>query len=192
MRARFPLVLTAIVLAGLLLAIPRALPSRPTIAIRDLVADTSLLPDPWSGFPLKTETVDTPYSYGSMRNVSASWALSEGLWPYFGEWILEYRSPMPAAIAFNVSISLATRSEPGIKQYDPHWDYLSEYADQARIGCTDVGTGVPIKPEICKAQLRYGQYIVLVTMSQPPVDRESFLRAVALVDQYVGVHLESN
>jgi hypothetical protein len=175
--------------AVLLLAIQVALPPRPTVPLAGLIAQTPLLPDPWRGFPLTTDIITPQYSYGSVQNVSTVWAETVGLWPSFDQWILEYPSPFAAAYAFSVSMPLGNRSEPGIRQYTPNWRYESPYGDQARTNCTDVGTGVPVVPEGCRAYIRYGQYVLVITIFRPPVDESSFLSAIAVVDRYVGEQL---
>jgi len=188
-KKRLGLVVTIAILAAALVVVPIQLSSRPAVNLTDLVLETTLLPSPWNHFPMVVDSVTAPYSYGSVQNASVSWRESQGVWPYFGQWILQFASPLSAAYSFNLSIPLATRSEPGIEEYDPHWKYQSQYGDQARIGCTDLATGVPVRPENCTARIRYGQYVVVITMSQPPIEERSFLNAIALVDEFVGERL---
>jgi len=191
MKAR-AFLLTLAVTTLVLVAIPLILlPSRPTLPPSELVADNSLLPDRWSTLPVRTIALAPPYSLGSKDNLRVRWEVSPGVWPYLSQLILEYRHPLAAAAAFNISMPLANRSEPGIIQYDPVWEYESQYADQVRIHCTDLATGVPVRPEFCTAWLRYGQYIVELVISDPPVDEMSFLDTLAIVDGYTGSLLHS-
>jgi len=191
MKARAFLLILAIITLALAVTTLITLPSRPTLSLSEVVTHSSLLPDRWNTLAVRTSAVAPPYSFGSIRNLRVRWEVSPGVWPYLSQWILEYQLPIAAVAAFSVSIPLADRSEPGIIQYDPVWKYESQYADQTRIRCTDLGTGVPVRPEVCTAWLRYGQYIVEVAISDPPVDEMSFLDTLAIVDDYAGSLLHS-
>ncbi len=189
MKTSSPLILVAAATAILLIAFLLAQPLKPAVALPELLIDRSLLPDPWNALPLTVNMVPAIYSFGSAYNVSAHWAETGQLKPFLGQWILQYSSPLSAAYAFTILIPLATRSEPGIRTYRPSWHHESPQADQARTQCTDLGTGVPVDPELCDVQIRYGQYIIWLTMEDAPINQTSFLIVIAAVDEYVAQQL---